>query len=67
MIGRIISAAIGKRIAGRYGQGTKGMVVGALAPTVVRRAFGPLGIAVGGAYAAKKLLDARRARKRGNI
>lgn len=62
MIGKIIGAAVGKRIAGRYNGGT-GLLVGALAPTLARRAFGPLGLAVGGAYVAKKLWD-RRARTR---
>ena len=64
MIGRIIGAAVGKKIAGRYGDGTKGMLIGALAPTVIRRAFGPIGLAIGGGYLAKKLYDNRKARGR---
>jgi len=64
MIGRILSAAIGKKIAGRYGAGATGALVGAVAPTVVRRAFGPLGLAIGGGYLAKKLYDSRKARGR---
>ena len=51
MIGRIIGAAVGKRMAGRH-QGAKGMLIGALAPSIIRRAFGPLGLAVGGGYLA---------------
>lgn len=62
MIGRIFSAAIGKKIAGRN-KGTRGLVLGALAPTIARRAFGPLGLAIGGTYLAKKLYDGRKARR----
>ena len=58
MIGKIIGAAVGRRIAGRYNGGT-GLLIGALAPAIARRAFGPLGLAVGGAYVAKKLWDRR--------
>ncbi|HEX8511679.1 MAG TPA: hypothetical protein VF688_01085 [Allosphingosinicella sp.] len=58
MIGKIIGAAVGRRMASRYNGGT-GLLIGALAPTIARRAFGPLGLAVGGAYVAKKLWDRR--------
>jgi hypothetical protein len=58
MIGKIIGAAVGRRVAGRYNGGT-GLLIGALAPAIARRAFGPLGLAVGGAYVAKKLWDRR--------
>lgn len=60
MIGKIIGAAVGKRIAGRYGNGTRGMLIGALAPVVARRAMGPLGLALAGGWAAKKLYDSRK-------
>jgi hypothetical protein len=60
MIGKIVGAALGRRLAGRYNGGT-GLLVGALAPTIARRAFGPVGLAVGGAWVAKKLWDRRRA------
>jgi hypothetical protein len=63
MIGKIIGAAVGKRVAGRYGNGARGMMVGALAPMVLRRAFGPLGLAIGGGYLAKKYYDGRKARR----
>ena len=61
MIGKIIGAAIGRRVAGRY-SGGKGMVIGALAPMIARRAFGPLGLAIGGGYLAKKYYDSRKGR-----
>ncbi|HEX8240032.1 MAG TPA: hypothetical protein VF574_09865 [Allosphingosinicella sp.] len=58
MIGKIIGAAVGRRVASRYNGGT-GLLLGALAPALARRAFGPLGLAVGGAWVAKKLWDRR--------
>lgn len=58
MIGKIAGAVLGRKLASRYNGGT-GLLVGALAPTIARRAFGPLGLAVGGAYVAKKLWDRR--------
>lgn len=61
MIGKIIGAAIGKRVAGRH-SGAKGILLGALAPAIARRAFGPLGLAIGGGYLAKKYYDKRRQR-----
>jgi hypothetical protein len=62
MIGKIAGALLGRKLASRYNGGT-GLLVGALAPAIARRAFGPLGLAVGGAYVAKKLWD-RRGRAR---
>lgn len=61
MIGKIIGAAVGRRVAGRYGGG-KGMILGALAPMVARRAFGPLGLAIAGGWAAKKYYDTKKLR-----
>lgn len=63
MIGKIIGAAIGKKVAGRYGAGTKGALIGAMVPVIARRAFGPLGLAIGGGYLAKKYYDSRKARR----
>lgn len=61
MIGKIIGAAVGRRVAGRYGGG-KGMILGALAPVIARRAMGPLGLALAGGWAAKKYYDTRKLR-----
>jgi hypothetical protein len=58
MIGKIAGAVLGRKLAGRYNGGT-GLLVGALAPAIARRAFGPLGLAVGGAWLAKKAWDRR--------
>lgn len=65
MIGRIIGAAVAGKLAGRASGGARGAMVGALVPLVARRAFGPLGLAVAGAYAAKKIYDAQKARRPG--
>ena len=58
MIGKIAGAMLGRRLARRDNGGT-GLLVGALAPMIARRAFGPVGLAVGGAWVAKKLWDRR--------
>ncbi|HEX8525902.1 MAG TPA: hypothetical protein VF689_02870 [Allosphingosinicella sp.] len=55
----MIGAAIGRRMAGRSG-GARGMLLGAAAPWIARRAFGPLGFALAGGWAAKKFYDSRR-------
>lgn len=62
MFGKLIGAAIGRRIAGRNNGGA-GLLLGALAPAIGRRMMGPLGLAVGGAWVAKKVWD-RRSRAR---
>jgi hypothetical protein len=64
MFGKIAGAFIGKKIADRYGTGGRGMIIGALAPAVARRAFGPLGLALAGGYVAKKIYDGRKRRTR---
>ena len=64
MIGKLLGAFVGKRIAERHGSGAKGVVIGALAPVVARRLFGPLGLALAGGYAAKKYYDHRKASRR---
>lgn len=62
MIGKLIGAGIGRRLAGRN-DGVKGALIGAAAPWLLRRAFTPLGVLAIGAYGAKKLYDRRRARR----
>jgi hypothetical protein len=62
MIGKIVGAAVGRRLAGRY-EGGRGMLIGALAPMLVKRAFGPLGLALAGGYVAKKAWDRRQRRR----
>lgn len=62
MIGKIIGAGVGRRIAGSN-NGFRGALLGAAAPWLLRRAFTPLGFVALGAYGAKKLYDRRRARR----
>ena len=66
MIGKLIGAGIGRRIAGRN-EGFRGALIGAATPWLLRRAFTPLGVAALGAYGAKKLYDRRRARRSGAV
>ncbi len=62
MIGKLMGAFIGNAIDRRDGKGgLKGAAMGMLAAGAIRR-MGPLGLAIGGAYAVKKLLDRRSAR-----
>lgn len=63
MIGKIVAAEVGRRLAGRH-NGIKGALLGAAAPWLMRRAFTPAGIAIIGAIAAKKLYDKKRDRDR---
>lgn len=65
MIGKIVGAVVGERIARRYGTGAKGALIGVVAPVVARRLFGPIGLALAGGYVAKKIYDKRKARSRG--
>ena len=65
MIGRIISALVGREMGRRDGSGgASGAVKGVVAMGLMRR-MGPLGIILGGGYAAKKAYDRNRARKSG--
>jgi hypothetical protein len=60
MIGKLIGASIGKRLAGRNREG-QGALLGMLLPVVGRRLFGPLGLALGAGYVAKRVWDRRQA------
>lgn len=60
MIGKLMAALIGAEVEKRRQQsGLKGAVLGAAALGLVKR-MGPIGLALGGAYAAKKFYDRRR-------
>ncbi len=64
MIGKIIGALVGREIDQRDGSGgVKGAALGWMAAGALRR-MGPLGLALGGAYVAKKAFDRRRGRPR---
>lgn len=67
MIGKVIGALVGREIDRRDGRGgLKGAAIGALAAGGLRR-MGPLGMALGAGYVAKKALDRRRAARRGTL
>lgn len=67
MIGRIVGALAGRSVARNVGTvagGTRGALIGAALPTVMRR-MGPMGMiaAAAGGYAVKRMLDKRRAKQ----
>lgn len=62
MIGKVIGALVGREMDRRDGSGgMKGAAMGYAASGLLRR-MGPLGLALGGAYVAKKAYDRRRGR-----
>ena len=64
MIRGIIGALVGREIDRRDGSGgVKGAAIGMIASRVLTR-MGPLGMALGGAYVAKKAYDRHRASRR---
>ena len=62
MLGKILGALAGRRLAGRN-SGAKGALIGAAIPAIARRGLGPLGLALGAGWVAKKLYDRRQARR----
>lgn len=64
MFGKILTAEIGRRLAGRH-NGLKGALLGAAAPWLLRRAFTPVGAAIIGGLVAKKVYDSRKERQLG--
>jgi hypothetical protein len=59
MLGKILGAMAGRRLAGRN-SGMSGALVGAAIPMIARRGLGPLGLALGAGWAAKKLYSRNR-------
>ena len=62
MLGKIAGAYLGNRIAGRQ-SGAKGALLGYGAAALARRGLGPLGLAIGLGWGAKKLMERRQARR----
>ena len=61
LVGKILGALIGAEVEKRRQEsGLKGAVIGLAAVGILKR-LGPLGLALGGAYAAKKIYDRRKA------
>ena len=62
MLSKIAGAFLGSKVAGRN-SGVKGALMGAGIAAIARRGLGPLGLALGAGWAAKKLYDRRQARR----
>ena len=62
MFGKIAGAFIGSRVAGRH-SGAKGALLGVGLAALARRGLGPLGLALGAGWAAKKLYERRQAKR----
>jgi len=62
MLGKILGAIAGERIAGPNRKLT-GTLVGAAIPAIARRGLGPLALVAALGWGAKKLLDRRRDRR----
>lgn len=60
MFGKLIGAMIGSKVAGS-GSGAKGALIGAGVAAIARRGLGPLGLALGAGWVAKKYWDSRQA------
>lgn len=61
MIGKVIGALVGREIDRRDGSGgAKGAAIGWVAAGALKR-LGPIGLALGGAYVAKKAYDRHKA------
>jgi len=63
MIGKLIGAALGRKLAGENNKG-RGELIGFVAPAIARRAGKGALVLAGTAWAAKKLWDWRRDRRR---
>ena len=63
MLGKLAGAYVGRRLAGRH-SGAKGALLGYGAAALARRGLGPLALALGAGWAAKKMWSRRDARRR---
>lgn len=62
MFGKIAGAFVGSRVAGRH-SGAKGALLGVGLAALARRGLGPLGLALGAGWAAKKFYERRQAKR----
>ena len=62
MLGKLAGAFLGRRLAGRN-EGFKGAALGYGAAALARRGLGPLGLALGLGWGAKKLYERRQRRR----
>lgn len=63
MLAKILGAMAGKKLAGRN-NGATGALLGAAVPVIARRGLGPLGLALGAGWLAKKAYDRYQGRQR---
>ena len=64
MIGKILGAVIGEKIATRYGnRGATGAIVGAGLAAAARRVSPPIALLLAAGYGVKKLRDYRRGQR----
>ena len=61
MLGKLVGAFIGEKVAGRN-SGLRGALMGAGVAAIAKRGLGPLALAIGAGWAAKKMWDKRHAR-----
>jgi len=59
MLGKLAGAYVGEKMAGRN-RGLRGAILGAGVAAVARRGLGPLALALGAGWAAKKMWDKRQ-------
>ena len=62
MLGKLAGAFIGSKVAGRH-SGARGALLGYGVSALARRGLGPLGLALGLGWGAKKLYERRQARR----
>jgi len=62
MLGKLAGAYVGEKMAGRN-RGLRGAILGAGVAAVARRGLGPLALALGAGWAAKKMWDKRQERR----
>lgn len=62
MLGKILGAIAGKRLAGRNSK-LSGALVGAAVPVIAKRGLGPIALVLAAGWGAKKLIDRSRGRK----
>ena len=62
MLGKLAGAYLGEKMAGRN-RGLRGALMGAGLAAVARRGLGPLALALGAGWAAKKRWDKRQERR----
>ena len=61
MLGKILGAVVGQRLAGRNSK-LKGALVGAAVPAIARRGLGTIALVAVAGWGVKKLIDRRRDR-----